>query len=80
MALQQHTQPCGVGSNSMVPFKPYVCCVQPACPVVCCSLQDAVALIKDVAEADKAAERLVHEAYQRGSNDNISCVVLKFKF
>lgn len=43
-------------------------------------LQDAVALIKDVAEADKAAERLVQEAYLRGSNDNISCVVLKFKF
>jgi protein phosphatase 1L len=42
--------------------------------------QDAVALIKDVAEADKAAEQLVHEAYLRGSNDNISCVVLKFKF
>lgn len=44
------------------------------------SNQDAVALIKDVAEADKAAEQLVHEAYLRGSNDNISCVVLKFKF
>lgn len=44
------------------------------------SNQDAVALIKDVSEADKAAERLVHEAYLRGSNDNISCVVLKFKF
>lgn len=43
-------------------------------------VQDAVALIKDVAEADKAAEQLVHEAYLRGSNDNISCVVLKFKF
>jgi serine/threonine protein phosphatase PrpC len=45
-----------------------------------CVVQDAVVLIKDIAEADKAAEQLVHEAYQRGSNDNISCVVLKFKF
>jgi hypothetical protein len=45
-----------------------------------CSLQDAVAIVKDIAEADKAARRLVDEAYQRGSNDNISCVVLKFRF
>jgi protein phosphatase 1L len=46
----------------------------------CCCLQDAVAIVKDIAEADKAARRLVDEAYQRGSNDNISCVVLKFRF
>lgn len=44
------------------------------------SNQDAVALVKDIAEAEKAAEHLVQEAYQRGSNDNISCVVLKFKY
>ncbi|WIA09237.1 hypothetical protein OEZ85_008645 [Tetradesmus obliquus] len=44
------------------------------------SNQDAVAIVKDIAEADKAARRLVDEAYQRGSNDNISCVVLKFRF
>lgn len=52
------------------------------CGCVVCHrvVQDAVVLIKDIAEADKAAEQLVHEAYQRGSNDNISCVVLKFKF
>jgi len=67
------------GVSSMVPFKLRLLCAL-TCPVVCCCLQDAVALIKDVAEADKAAEQLVHEAYQRGSNDNISCVVLKFKF
>lgn len=52
---------------------PYPCCC-------CCCRQDAVAIVKDIAEADKAARRLVVEAYQRGSNDNISCVVLKFRF
>lgn len=36
--------------------------------------------MKDIKEADKAAHRLVEEAFQRGSNDNISCVVLKFRF
>lgn len=46
----------------------------------CCCCQDAVALVKDIKEADKAAHRLVEEAFQRGSNDNISCVVLKFRF
>eukprot|EP00775_Hariotina_reticulata_P010325 gene10325-10482_t len=44
------------------------------------SNQDAVVLIKDIADAGKAAHRLVEEAFQRGSNDNISCVVLKFRF
>eukprot|EP00878_Enallax_costatus_P013420 GHUV01014034.1.p1 GENE.GHUV01014034.1~~GHUV01014034.1.p1 ORF type:complete len:277 (+),score=54.61 GHUV01014034.1:429-1259(+) len=43
------------------------------------SNQDAVALVRNIKEADRAAHRLVEEAFQRGSNDNISCVVLKFR-
>ena len=31
-------------------------------------------------DAEKAAKKLTDEAYARGSNDNISCVVLRFKF
>jgi len=44
------------------------------------SNQDAVTLIKDIPDAERAARRLTEEAFQRGSNDNIGCVVLKFKF
>jgi protein phosphatase 1L len=47
--------------------------------LLACFVQDAVALIKDIDDAGKAAHRLVEEAFQRGSNDNISCVVLKFR-
>ncbi|CAL8468810.1 g8351 [Coccomyxa elongata] len=42
--------------------------------------QEAVSLIKDILDAEKAAKRLTDEAYGRGSNDNISCIVLRFKF
>lgn len=44
------------------------------------SNQDAVALVAAVPDAARAAHRLVEEAFQRGSSDNISCVVLKFRF
>lgn len=49
------------------------------CQLLHCCMQDAVALVKDIREADRAAHRLVEEAFQRGSNDNISCVVMKFR-
>lgn len=42
------------------------------------SNQDAVRLVRDIPRADKAAQRLVEEAYQRGSSDNISVVLVKF--
>lgn len=42
--------------------------------------QEAVSLIKDIPDAEKAAKRLTDEAYGRGSNDNISCIVLRFRF
>ncbi|KAK9829329.1 hypothetical protein WJX72_005218 [[Myrmecia] bisecta] len=44
------------------------------------SNQDAVTLIKDIKDPEKAAKALTDEAYCRGSNDNISCVVVRFKF
>jgi protein phosphatase 1L len=44
------------------------------------SNQDAAALIKDIKDAEKAAKKLTEEAYCRGSNDNISCIVVKFRF
>ena len=31
-------------------------------------------------DAEKAAKKLTDEAYSRGSNDNISCIVIRFKF
>ena len=31
-------------------------------------------------DAEKAAKVLTDEAFSRGSNDNISCVVLRFAF
>lgn len=41
--------------------------------------QDAVSLIHDIMDPEKAAKRLTDEAYSRGSADNISCVVIRFK-
>ncbi|EIE22236.1 protein phosphatase 2C catalytic subunit [Coccomyxa subellipsoidea C-169] len=44
------------------------------------SNDEAVNLIKDIPDAEKAAKKLTDEAYGRGSNDNISCIVLRFRF
>ena len=30
-------------------------------------------------DAEAASRKLVHEAYGRGSSDNITCVVVRFK-
>lgn len=75
-----HAVPCGNRPDAGPCYAAPCCCCCCSCCCLPACLQDAVALIKDVDEADKAAEQLVHEAYLRGSNDNISCVVLKFKF
>ncbi|KAK9831289.1 hypothetical protein WJX74_010677 [Apatococcus lobatus] len=42
--------------------------------------QEAVDFVRDVKDAEKAARKLTDEAYCRGSNDNISCVVVRFNF
>lgn len=35
-------------------------------------------MIKPIGDAEEAAKRLMNEAYQRGSSDNITCVVVRF--
>ncbi|XP_015575386.1 probable protein phosphatase 2C 11 [Ricinus communis] len=42
------------------------------------SNQDAVALVRDIADAEAASRKLIQEAYARGSSDNITCVVVRF--
>ncbi|KAI5393637.1 putative protein phosphatase 2C 59 [Lathyrus oleraceus] len=42
------------------------------------SNEEAVAMIKPIEDAEVAAKRLMKEAYQRGSSDNITCVVVRF--
>ncbi|GLC37793.1 putative protein phosphatase 2C 59 [Pleodorina starrii] len=41
--------------------------------------QEAVALVLEIKDAEQAAKRVTEEAYQRGSADNISCVVVRFR-
>lgn len=41
-------------------------------------IQEAVAMIKPIEDAEEAAKRLMQEAYHRGSADNITCVVVRF--
>ncbi|KAF9616309.1 hypothetical protein IFM89_029085 [Coptis chinensis] len=39
---------------------------------------EAVSMIKSIEDPEQAAKRLMQEAYQRGSADNITCVVVRF--
>eukprot|EP00798_Chlamydomonas_sp_ICE-L_P014538 gene14538-20578_t len=41
--------------------------------------QEAVTLIRGIPDGEKAARRLTEEAFKRGSNDNISALVIRFK-
>ncbi|RYR04673.1 hypothetical protein Ahy_B06g084454 [Arachis hypogaea] len=43
-----------------------------------CLKWEAVAIIKKIDDAEKAAKKLMQEAYQRGSSDNTTCVVVRF--
>ncbi|KAG7037666.1 putative protein phosphatase 2C 59 [Cucurbita argyrosperma subsp. argyrosperma] len=40
--------------------------------------EEAVAMTKPIPDPEEAAKRLMLEAYQRGSADNITCVVVRF--
>ncbi|CAN1301195.1 Probable protein phosphatase 2C 59 [Linum perenne] len=40
--------------------------------------EEAVEMTKPIQEPEQAAKRLLQEAYQRGSADNITCVVVRF--
>ena len=48
------------------------------------SNQDAVTLVRDMVQKDNdvegAAGKLTQEAINRGSNDNVSCVIIRFSF
>mmetsp|Transcript_561 Transcript_561/g.1674 ORF Transcript_561/g.1674 Transcript_561/m.1674 type:complete len:329 (+) Transcript_561:344-1330(+) len=44
------------------------------------SNQDAISMVRNAPDAEAAAVRLTTEAFQRGSNDNISCIVVVFNF
>ncbi|CBI19933.3 hypothetical protein VitviT2T_027942 [Vitis vinifera] len=43
------------------------------------SNKEAVAIVQDIMDAEAASRKLIHEAYARGSSDNITCVVVRFK-
>ncbi|CAL9217769.1 unnamed protein product [Arabidopsis halleri] len=43
------------------------------------SNKDAVAIARDISDAETAARKLVQEAYARGSCDNITCIVVRFE-
>ena len=40
--------------------------------------QEAVAMVKPILDSEQAAKTLLAEASQRGSADNITCVVVRF--
>lgn len=42
------------------------------------SNEEAVSMVKPIQDSEEAAKRLMQEAYQRGSADNITCVVVRF--
>lgn len=41
--------------------------------------EDAVSLIRGMSDAEAAAKKLSEEAFTRGSADNISCLIIRFK-
>ncbi|KAE8658919.1 40S ribosomal protein S16 [Hibiscus syriacus] len=43
-------------------------------------IYEAVAMIKPIQDPEQAAKRLMQEACERGSADNITCVVVRFLF
>ena len=46
--------------------------------VLILTAQEAVGMIKVIEDPEEGARRLMTEAYQRGSADNITCVVVRF--
>nr|CAD1824788.1 unnamed protein product [Ananas comosus var. bracteatus] len=42
------------------------------------SNEEAVAIVRPIEDPEQAAKKLLQEAYQRGSADNITCVVVRF--
>ena len=44
------------------------------------SNQEAVDLVRDITDPKAAAKKVIEEALERGTNDNVSCVVTRFHF
>ncbi len=72
-----------VFSNEVSELPKEMCCLPPWCP---CPLatspshpQEAVAVVRGIEDAEAAAKKLTEEAYGRGSMDNISCIIVRFK-
>ncbi|XP_039123872.1 probable protein phosphatase 2C 11 [Dioscorea cayenensis subsp. rotundata] len=42
------------------------------------SNKDAVEIVQSISDAETASRKLIHEAYTRGSGDNITCIVVLF--
>lgn len=57
-----------------------LCCLWLTQSSVLDFLKEAALLIRDIPNPQKAAARLADAALNRGSNDNISCVVIRFQF
>lgn len=49
-----------------------------ALPCILNCVQEAVAMVKPILDSEQAAKTLLAEASQRGSADNITCVVVRF--
>lgn len=43
-----------------------------------CILQEAVSMVRPITDPEQAAEKLLLEAFQRGSSDNITVVIVRF--
>ena len=41
-------------------------------------MQDAVSMVQSIPNAEEAAKKLTEEALNRGSADNITCVIVRF--
>ncbi|KAJ0976820.1 hypothetical protein J5N97_012294 [Dioscorea zingiberensis] len=42
------------------------------------SNEDAVEIVQAISDAETASRKLIHEAYTRGSGDNITCIIVQF--
>jgi serine/threonine protein phosphatase PrpC len=46
--------------------------------ITICILQEAVAMVRPIEDPEQAAEKLLLEAFKRGSSDNITVVIVRF--
>lgn len=71
-----------VGVNTSLVVYVLLLASPPAQKITTCfhlAVQDAVTLIRGISDPEKAAQKLTDEAFARGSADNISCIIARFK-